>query len=158
MGYPPQSRGGGSCAQRQDHDGGSSASLPTIGGGVPLLAACVRDARPCRLACHARSAIQRAASTASPPLTTLMPPLFCSAPLRHRGEGKLPLRWQQRYRWRHASRHRRRRRSRWPRGRTRRRTGSTPIRPPASNTLLRQAQEGDPDEIFSVLHRPLIRA
>jgi hypothetical protein len=28
----------------------------------------------------------------------------------------------------------------------------------ARGTLLRQAREGDPDEIFSVLHRPLIPA
>ena len=72
MGYPPQSCGGGCRAQQQDHDAGSSAPLPTFGGGVPFLAACVRDARPCRFACHARSAIPQVASTARPQIATLI--------------------------------------------------------------------------------------
>jgi hypothetical protein len=72
VGHPPQSRGGGCCAQWQDPNGGSPAPLPTIGGGVSFLAACVRDARPCRFACHARSAIPQVASTARPQIATLI--------------------------------------------------------------------------------------
>jgi hypothetical protein len=56
--------------------------MPTFGGGVPLLAACVRDARPRRFACHAHSAIPRVASTAEPQNTTLISSVFGSGLLR----------------------------------------------------------------------------
>jgi hypothetical protein len=37
------------------------------------VAASVRDARPCRFACHARSAVPRVASTPQPQVTRLIP-------------------------------------------------------------------------------------
>jgi hypothetical protein len=86
VGRPPQSRGGGCRAHRQDHNIGGSAPLPTLGGGVPLLAACVRDARSFRFACHARSAISQAAPPARPKIATLIPLVFGRAPLLHRGK------------------------------------------------------------------------
>jgi hypothetical protein len=80
MGHPPQSRGGGRRTQRQDHSGGRPAPLSTLGGGVPLVAACVRDAWPCWFACHARSAIPWVASTERPKITTLIPSVFGRPP------------------------------------------------------------------------------
>jgi hypothetical protein len=44
---------------------------PTLGGGVALVAACVREAWPCRFACHPRSATPWGASTEGPQITAL---------------------------------------------------------------------------------------
>src|SRR6266478_5421335 len=52
--------------------------------GVPLLAAHIRDARPCRFTCHARSAIPLVASTEGPQITALNPQVFA----RSRWHGK----------------------------------------------------------------------
>jgi hypothetical protein len=69
--HSPQSGGGGRRAQRQDRNGGGPAPLPTIGGGIPLLATCVRDARSRRFAYNACSAIPRVEASAPPQIARL---------------------------------------------------------------------------------------
>src|SRR5215468_7542248 len=91
MGCPPQGCGGCCGARRRHHDRGSLPLLSAVGGRVPVVGTCVREARPCGFAYHAGATVPR---TSAAPEVAHTPAEYysCTTEVALRSNGGTPAR------------------------------------------------------------------